>query len=115
MPRKSSELRPIMTRLPEDLRKRLEREAGKAGHSMNREIINRLWSSFDSEHPRRLDEITRDLEAIWLKYGERFLLLDLQEETAEALEKGDLKAAQIAARAWLQTRKLSQSRAGRRS
>jgi hypothetical protein len=47
MARKSTELRPIMTRIPEGLRKRLEREAKWRRRSMNAEIITRLQESFD--------------------------------------------------------------------
>src|SRR5262245_3709998 len=49
MVRKSQELRPVMTRLPEGLRHRLEREAKLNRHSMNAEIISRLESSFRRE------------------------------------------------------------------
>jgi len=41
------ELRPVMTRIPEGLRRRLEREAKWHRTSMNAEIIKRLQESFD--------------------------------------------------------------------
>jgi Arc-like DNA binding dprotein len=41
------ELRPVMTRIPEGLRRRLEREAKWHRRSMNAEIVNRLQESFD--------------------------------------------------------------------
>jgi len=41
------ELRPVMTRIPEGLRRRLEREAQWHRTSMNAEIIRRLQDSFD--------------------------------------------------------------------
>jgi len=44
--RKSQELRPVMTRIPEGLRRRLEREAEQNRRSMNAEIIHRLTQSF---------------------------------------------------------------------
>ena len=46
MVRKSQELRPVMTRIPEGLRRRLEREAEQNRRSMNAEIIHRLTQSF---------------------------------------------------------------------
>jgi Arc-like DNA binding domain len=46
MVRKGKELRPVMTRIPETLRRRLEREAELNGRSMNAEMIVRLESSF---------------------------------------------------------------------
>jgi len=47
MAQKGSELRPVMTRIPEKLRQRLEREAKFRGRSMNMEIVTRLQESFD--------------------------------------------------------------------
>jgi len=44
--RKIQELRPVMVRIPERLRRRLEREAAHNGRSMNTEIIHRLERSF---------------------------------------------------------------------
>jgi Arc-like DNA binding domain len=46
MARKPTELRPLMLRIPEALRKRIEVEATKNDRSMNSEIINRLQNSF---------------------------------------------------------------------
>jgi hypothetical protein len=44
---KDQELRPVMTRIPEGLRRRLEREAKWHRRSMNAEIVHRLQESFD--------------------------------------------------------------------
>src|SRR5262245_42202275 len=41
------ELRAVMTRIPERLRRRLEREAERHRRSMNAEIVHRLQESFD--------------------------------------------------------------------
>jgi hypothetical protein len=49
MVRKSQELRPVMTRIPEGLRRRLEREAEQNRRSMNAEIVHRLEESFRRE------------------------------------------------------------------
>jgi len=49
------ELRPIMTRLPESLRSRLEKSAALEGRSMNAEIIHRLEQSFAKEKERGLE------------------------------------------------------------
>jgi Arc-like DNA binding domain len=49
MVRKSQELRPVMTRIPEGLRRRLEREAELNRRSMNTEIVHRLDESFQTE------------------------------------------------------------------
>jgi len=55
MVRKSQELRPVMTRIPEGLRRRLEREAEQNRRSMNAEIIKRLERSF--EQVDKIEEI----------------------------------------------------------
>jgi hypothetical protein len=47
MAQKGPELRPVMTRIPERLRQRLEREAKFRMRSMNMEIVSRLQESFD--------------------------------------------------------------------
>jgi len=49
MARKTQELRPVMTRIPETLRRRLERAATRNNRSMNTEIIHRLEQSFNFE------------------------------------------------------------------
>ena len=46
---KPNELVPLMTRLPEALRRRLEQAAAKSGRSMNGELIYRLQESFSKE------------------------------------------------------------------
>jgi hypothetical protein len=56
MVRKSQELRPVMTRIPEGLRSKLAREGKKNGRSMNAEIIYRLEQSFKQE------DITKTIE-----------------------------------------------------
>jgi Arc-like DNA binding domain len=47
--RKAEELRPVMVRVPEGVRRQLAREAKKNGRSMNTEIIHRLTQSLVSE------------------------------------------------------------------
>jgi plasmid stability protein len=54
MVRKPTELRPVMTRLPERLRSRLEREAARNDRSMNAEIIHRLEQSFVPQEQEKL-------------------------------------------------------------
>jgi hypothetical protein len=49
MAKKSTELRPVMTRIPEGLRRRLEREAKRNARSMNAEIIHRLEHSLTED------------------------------------------------------------------
>jgi plasmid stability protein len=63
MVRKPNELRPIMTRVPEALRQRLEREAERNGRSMNAEVIHRLEQSFEKEERSALAQNTADATA----------------------------------------------------
>jgi len=49
MVRKSQELRPIKTRIPEGLRRKLAYEAEQNRRSMNAEIIHRLTQSFANQ------------------------------------------------------------------
>jgi Arc-like DNA binding domain len=49
MAKKSQELRPVMVRLPERLRRRVEARAKKNQRSMNTEIINRLTRSIEED------------------------------------------------------------------
>jgi Arc-like DNA binding domain len=54
MVRKGQELRPVMTRIPEGLRRRLEREAEQNRRSMNAEIIHRLEQSFQRQDQKEM-------------------------------------------------------------
>jgi hypothetical protein len=68
MVRKSKQLRPVMTRIPEGLRRKLEREAVQNRCSMNAEIIHRLESSFRREETqlfaRALDTVLGGVQDI---------------------------------------------------
>ena len=61
MAQKDLELRPVMTRSPEGLRRRLEREAKWHRTSMNAEIVKRLQESFDI--PDQASEIVSDVSS----------------------------------------------------
>jgi hypothetical protein len=55
MARKAGELRPVMARIPEGLRRRLARAASAVPRSMNAEMVHRLQRSFDDD--QRLEEV----------------------------------------------------------
>ena len=57
MARKDMELRPLMARIPEGLRRKLEREAERNNRSLNAELIHRLGESFAKED--RFDELLK--------------------------------------------------------
>jgi hypothetical protein len=79
MAMKTKELRPVMVRIPESLRRRLERVAATNHRSMNTEIIHRLEQSLSidleqllerfSDNERLLDRIDVELQKIlpWVK------------------------------------------------
>ena len=48
-------------RMPEDLRLRVMREADKNRVSFNREVLNRLHSSFDADTKRTIADVTNGL------------------------------------------------------
>jgi hypothetical protein len=58
---KDQELRAVMTRIPEGLRRRLDREARWHRRSMNAEIVARLQQSFDV--PDQTDYIVSQIES----------------------------------------------------
>src|SRR5262249_24910990 len=93
MVRKSRQLRPVMTRIPEGLRRKLEREAEQNGRSMNAEIILRLESSFqrDTEQllARALDAVRRDVQS--LTAPPPTTLLQLRDQPAPAPIVSDVR------------------------
>ena len=76
MAAKDQELRPVMTRIPEGLRRRLEREARFRGRSMNAEIVKRLQESFDIPDQAGaiasdiVSEITSELDGVFQSLAE---------------------------------------------
>jgi Arc-like DNA binding dprotein len=64
------ELRPVMTRIPEGLRRRLEKAAANSGRSMNSEMIYRLQQSFEVQDlDARLREQNLDMAAMVMRHG----------------------------------------------
>jgi DNA polymerase/3'-5' exonuclease PolX len=93
MVRKSKQLRPVMTRIPEGLRRKLEGEAKQNGCSMNAEIIDRLESSFrrQTDHAvlRDVQDIKQQLERLTAPLPTT--LLDLEHLPAPAPIVGDVR------------------------
>jgi hypothetical protein len=101
-PRQRHEVAHINLRLREPLRRALEREAHKHRFSLNNEIRLRLEDSLEKKDaPRTLDTIRLDMELVWARYSNRFLLLDLEEQLATALaQTKDPEVAKLA-HVWL--------------
>jgi predicted HicB family RNase H-like nuclease len=114
MPRKNQELRPVMTRIPEDLRRQLERAAARTGRSMNAEIISRLERSFTELQVRLSEGLERRLEQAakdndWSMNTEIFDRLDssfqreeLEKHIGGVIEQAVHSAATNTARALVQ-------------
>jgi Arc-like DNA binding domain len=105
VPRRLHETVQTNLRAPESLRRKLEREAKKHGVSYNKECLLRLEASFQKDAAHDLDEVTQDMRRAWLRYGDRFLLLSLEDELAQALAKSTDPTVATLAAAWLATKK----------
>jgi hypothetical protein len=82
-------------RIKEWLRHALEREADKNQVSLNQEMARRLEQSLESADKLALHGIREDIEINWLRFGERFLELELEEGILVALEERDFEAARM--------------------
>jgi hypothetical protein len=91
--RKLSETVVTNVRIKESLRRALEREAEQHQLSLNKEIINRLEDSLEAGDKLELSWIRADMEINWLRFGERFLALELEEGILTAIEEGDWETA----------------------
>ena len=80
-------------RIRELLRRVLEQEAKKNAVSLNREIVRRLEESIERAAKLDLGAIRDDMMTAWLRFGSRFLQLELEEGTIAAIENGDFEAA----------------------
>jgi hypothetical protein len=92
-------------RLPESLRRKLEREAKRHHVSLNREIRMRLEDSLERQDaPRLLDDIAQDMDRCWGRYSTRFMMLTLEDQLAAALMKTKDPEVASLAQVWLHTR-----------
>jgi Arc-like DNA binding domain len=80
MARKPADLVPLMLRLPEDLRRRIEREANRNQRSLNAEVVRRLEQSFQSDESAQL--VAKTVEAT-------------AADIFDKLKSGELKGPQI--------------------
>jgi hypothetical protein len=101
MAKKSDAIVQVKLRLREQLRRRLEVAAKKRGVAVNYEMMSRLERSFEQESIRALENIATDIQLNWLRFGERFLGLQLTTEAVAALANNpDQKVANLA-QAWI--------------
>jgi hypothetical protein len=107
MAKKLSALVAPNLRIREDLRRRLEREAKRRGVSLNAEMTHRLERSFELDAARSNESIAQDIEQNWLRFGERFLALTLEDDLARALAKSNDQKVAALAGAWLKLKERS--------
>jgi Arc-like DNA binding domain len=85
MPRK-----PKMTqhklRMPENLRHQIEAAAAKLGKSANREMVDRLWSSFETSHADTIETVAQNLEIAWGRWGNTWHETNKQSDLLKAAE-----------------------------
>lgn len=103
MARKATEIVQVNLRIREELRRRLDSAAKANGVSLNAEMANRLYLSFDRDTLRSLQEIATDIGTGWAKFAERFEKLELADEMVRAIEGGDFEQARRAAFAYVKT------------
>jgi hypothetical protein len=96
----------INLRIKEAFRRQLEREAEAHRVSLNKEMQMRLEDSFTQSATRQLDSISADMAVAWARFSDRFLLLSLENDLAEALAQSTDPKVMALARAWLHTRKM---------
>jgi Arc-like DNA binding domain len=92
--RRTQELRPVMTRIPEALRRRLERAAARNNRSMNTEIIHRLEESFALAAAERAGAAAarRDLENLSdTEVGEKLDKIFALLQAAQSKDDGEKK------------------------
>jgi hypothetical protein len=76
-------------RLDETTRARLQQEADRHHLTLVAEIRTRVLDSFDRDVKRGLDDIRQDMEINWARFAARFLRIDLADQLADAVVRGD--------------------------
>ena len=89
MPRKPTETVQVNLRVKEALRRRLAAAAAKREVSLNYEMTSRLEASFENTALRSLEAIAADIEGNWLRFGARFLTLELAGDLKRAIAEGN--------------------------
>jgi hypothetical protein len=79
----------IHLRIDESLRERLQQAADTHRCSLVREIRNRLLDSLDDITGRGFEDIRRDMEICWARFSARFLRMELGDQLADAVVKGE--------------------------
>ena len=87
MPRKPKDIVPIMLRIREHLRRRLESEAKKRAYSLNYEITRRLEDSFERGDLYTIGGIAHDMGTNWARgWGPALHKITVQNDLRNATE-----------------------------
>jgi hypothetical protein len=87
MARKQTDYVQYKIRVRELDRREIEAAAKKAGHSINREIINRIGMHERLKAQQTLWEIAQDMKIAWLRYELRGQLMGTAEQLLAAIEQ----------------------------
>jgi hypothetical protein len=98
----------IHLRLDEGLRQQLQWEADRHRFTLTNEIRVRLLDSLDRDTRRSLDDIRADMEICWARFSARFLRMELADQLADAVVKGEQPRIQTLARLIVQHRATEQ-------
>jgi Arc-like DNA binding domain len=102
----------VNLRIRESLRAKLEREAKAHRTSLNNEIRLRLEDSLEKAALRKADDIVNSMDTSWGRFENRFLLLGLEADLAEALAQSTDPKVMTLARAWLHTKAMAKKGGG---
>jgi hypothetical protein len=83
----------INFRVSEALRRKLNGAAFRNGTSINNEMRVRLEQSFEDESKRMFIDVAEDLKIAWQRFGERFVIRELESDILAALEARDFERA----------------------
>jgi len=100
----------LTIRLRDRVREDLEAAINESGRSLSEEIEYRLELSLLNETTSALGKIVQDLEINWARFGERFTLLELQEDIIKSLLAGDVDEATKLAKVFVLTRAYNSGR-----
>jgi hypothetical protein len=104
MSRKPEERVQVNLRIKEALRRKLADAAANHRVTFNKEMEMRLEDSFVRQSGRSFEEINADMHIVWQRYSERFLLLHLEDQLAEALSNSTDPNVATLAQVFLRTK-----------
>jgi hypothetical protein len=108
MSRQPHDIANVNLRIRETLRAKLERAAEEHRMSLNNEIRLRLEDSLETDARRGFDDIRRDMEICWARFAARFTRMELGDQLADAVVRGEAEKAKTLARLIIEHRAVEQ-------